>query len=126
VSGTVAVACAPAPGSTFAIGTTLITCSSRDAAGNTATGRFSVTVLGPRQILSTLVTAVVSDGFQQGVGLLQNAIASVNRGNTAAACGQAAAFVNQVIAQTGNKLTIDQANRLLQLARDLEAALGCR
>ncbi|HTK16568.1 MAG TPA: HYR domain-containing protein [Acidimicrobiia bacterium] len=39
-----AVTCAPASGSTFAIGTTTVNCSSTDTAGNTATGSFTVTV----------------------------------------------------------------------------------
>lgn len=38
------VTCAPASGSTFAIGTTPVSCSSTDAAGNTATGSFNVVV----------------------------------------------------------------------------------
>ncbi len=44
VSGNVAVSCLPASGSGFAVGTTNVTCSATDAAGNTATGVFSVTV----------------------------------------------------------------------------------
>lgn len=39
-----AVTCTPASGSTFAIGTTLVSCSAQDAAGNTASGSFSITV----------------------------------------------------------------------------------
>jgi len=40
----VSSACAPASGSTFALGTTLVTCTASDAAGNTGTGSFDVTV----------------------------------------------------------------------------------
>jgi HYR domain/Right handed beta helix region len=39
-----AVTCAPASGATFAVGTTSVTCSSTDAAGNTGSASFSVTV----------------------------------------------------------------------------------
>ncbi len=39
-----AVTCSPASGSTFALGTTAVSCSASDAAGNTATGSFSVVV----------------------------------------------------------------------------------
>jgi hypothetical protein len=38
------VTCTPASGSTFAIGTTPVTCSATDAAGNTASGTFTVKV----------------------------------------------------------------------------------
>lgn len=38
------VTCSPASGSTFALGTTTVNCSATDAAGNTGTGSFTVTV----------------------------------------------------------------------------------
>jgi hypothetical protein len=44
VDGALAPSCTPASGSTFAIGTTTVTCSSTDAHGNKATGTFTVTV----------------------------------------------------------------------------------
>jgi hypothetical protein len=39
--------CAPASGSTFPIGTTIVSCSARDASGNTAAASFDVTVVEP-------------------------------------------------------------------------------
>ncbi len=45
VDGAGTVACVPASGSVFPIGTTAVTCSSTDAHGNTTTGQFDVTVL---------------------------------------------------------------------------------
>lgn len=44
VSGPVTSSCSPPSGSTFPIGTTTVTCSARDAAGNLGTGTFKVTV----------------------------------------------------------------------------------
>ncbi|MDP9469306.1 MAG: HYR domain-containing protein [Chloroflexota bacterium] len=44
VSGTITASCLPASGSTFAIGTTTVTCSATDGAGNTGTTSFTVTV----------------------------------------------------------------------------------
>jgi hypothetical protein len=44
VSGVVQVACSPASGSTFAIGTTQVSCSATDAAKNTTTKSFDVVV----------------------------------------------------------------------------------
>ena len=43
VDGTVPVTCIPAPGQ-FAVGVTEVSCSATDAAGNTASGTFTVTV----------------------------------------------------------------------------------
>ena len=44
VDGSVPVSCSPASGSMFAPGPTTVTCSATDAASNTATGSFTVTV----------------------------------------------------------------------------------
>lgn len=45
VDGTIAATCAPASGSTFALGVTPVSCTARDAAGNTSAARtFTVTV----------------------------------------------------------------------------------
>ncbi|MFZ3018130.1 MAG: HYR domain-containing protein [Gallionella sp.] len=47
VSGILPVTCAPASGSIFPLGITAVSCSASDAAGNTATAGFSVTVTAP-------------------------------------------------------------------------------
>jgi hypothetical protein len=44
VDGVVAVNCSPVSGSTFALGTTHVDCSATDAAGNTASGSFAITI----------------------------------------------------------------------------------
>lgn len=43
--GAVAVTCDPSPGSRFSYGTTVVTCTATDAAGNTSTCSFKVTIL---------------------------------------------------------------------------------
>lgn len=45
VSGSVGVTCSPLSGSTFPLGQTTVTCSASDAAGNTISGSFIVTVV---------------------------------------------------------------------------------
>jgi len=44
VDGPVAVVCSPASGAAFPLGSTVVGCSATDAAGNTATGSFTVSV----------------------------------------------------------------------------------
>jgi len=44
VDGSVTVTCTPASGSTFPFGTTTVSCSAKDKAGNSASGSFKVTV----------------------------------------------------------------------------------
>jgi hypothetical protein len=46
VDGTVPVTCDPAPGSRLPVGTTTVTCSAADAAGNRAVATFTVDVVG--------------------------------------------------------------------------------
>jgi len=66
VDGTVAVNCAPAPGSIFAVGTTTVSCTARDRAGNTALGGFTVTVAAP----SSTNHAPVCSAAAPSVGVL--------------------------------------------------------
>lgn len=44
VDGALPIACSPASGATFPLGTTTVTCSASDSRGNTASGGFDVTV----------------------------------------------------------------------------------
>ncbi len=44
IDGDVSVSCSPSSGSTFAIGTTTVNCTAKDAHGNTVAGSFTVTV----------------------------------------------------------------------------------
>jgi uncharacterized repeat protein (TIGR01451 family) len=46
VDGSVPVTCNPASGSGFPVGTTIVNCQASDESGNTASGNFTVTVLG--------------------------------------------------------------------------------
>jgi len=46
VDGPLPLTCAPASGTTFRIGTTRVTRTATDAAGNTASASFNVTVTG--------------------------------------------------------------------------------
>jgi hypothetical protein len=59
VDGTVAATCDPASGALFPLGTTTVSCSASDAAGNTAAASFAVTVRDTTapSIVATAVTA---------------------------------------------------------------------
>lgn len=62
VDGAVSVTCSPASGSTFAIGTTPVTCSAQDAAGHATSDSFEVTVedtTGP--VLSGVPTGITEE-----------------------------------------------------------------
>jgi len=52
------ISCAPASGSTFAIGTTQVDCTATDFAGNTTTGSFLVSVRGPYEELGLVAGTI--------------------------------------------------------------------
>lgn len=58
VDGSVGVTCTPPSGSTFAIGTTTVNCSSTDAHGNTGTGSFTVVV---QDTTGPTIVSIVAD-----------------------------------------------------------------
>jgi predicted extracellular nuclease len=61
VSTSMVVSCLPASGSTFPLGTTAVTCSVQDLAGNTTAGGFSVTVEDTTAPVLTLPAAVAAE-----------------------------------------------------------------
>ena len=63
--GSVPVTCTPPSGSTFTLGSTVVTCSAHDVAGNTSTGSFTVTVrdtTAPNLVVPGNITAVEATG----------------------------------------------------------------
>lgn len=67
VDGNVATTCSPASGSLFPVGTTTVSCSAEDAAGNTATSTFAVEV-----------SLVLDDGLTPTIASFTPAVASEN------------------------------------------------
>lgn len=64
VDGAVTVTCAPASGSNFPIGTTEVTCSAEDAAGNPSSVTFDVEVLLGPDVVDPIVTAPADMSIQ--------------------------------------------------------------
>ncbi len=91
----------------------------------------AVLLISPAFSIGILKDLVQSFNFPHGIensliAKLQNAIASANAGDFASACNQLQAFVNQVIAQSGNQIPVQQANQLLTVANQLRASFGCQ
>lgn len=61
VSGSRDVTCTPASGSSFPVGTTPVTCTATDAAGNTATASFKVTISDTTKPVLTLPTGITAE-----------------------------------------------------------------
>jgi hypothetical protein len=125
-----AVSCTPVSGATFPIGTTTVTCTAVDAAGNTASGGFHVTVRGAAEQLVALAAAKDAMGLPSGTATsldakLNAARTALAAGDTATACTAMKDFLNELAAQTGIHVPKDQANDLLNRARRIRNVLGC-
>jgi hypothetical protein len=110
---------------------TTVTWTARDAALNSSTATQTVTVLGATDQAVVLTNYVESLLLDNGittslVAKLNAANASMRRNQTAAACGQFRAFVNEVNAQAGKKIPVAQAQQMIEAAIRISAVLGCR
>jgi Tol biopolymer transport system component len=84
----------------------------------------------PQQALADLIALVQGMSLPHGLEnslttKLENARQSLDADNLLAACGQIGAFVNQVEAQSGKKLTTEQADQLIASADSIRTTLGC-
>jgi hypothetical protein len=128
------VLCDRAAGSLFPIGTTMVTCTARDAAGNSVSGSFTATVKGVAEQLSDIRVAVQGLNLTQGIANsldaklqnLEQAISSNKNGDRVSTCNKLDAFVNEINAQVqGGTLSQTQATPLIDAARRIKAVLGC-
>jgi hypothetical protein len=133
VDGNVQVTCEPASETLFAIGSTTVNCMATDAAGNTGTASFAVTILGAAAQLDELIATVAAYNLHQGISnsldsKLSNArtaLEAASAGDLGSACGKLSAFVNEVYAQSGGKLTVAQATDLVARASQIATVIGC-
>ena len=131
-SSTALVTCTPASGSTFAIGTTTVTCtvSDSDDTPSSMSQSFTVTVDGAATQVSALISLVNSFHLPGGIqtsfdSQLQAVQADLADNNTAQACSDLTSFINHVQAQSGKHLTVSQANQLIAAATNIKKVLGC-
>jgi hypothetical protein len=126
VDGSVPARCMPPSGSTFPVGATTVACTAVDAAGNTATGSFSVHVRAADEQLDALLAAV--DGVGPGAALsnkVGRADALLAAGDVGGACTELDGVIALARGQRGKKLTVDQADALVAEIRELQAVIGC-
>lgn len=123
-----AVSCTPAPGATFAIGTTTVTCTGTDAddSNSPVTATFTVTVEGAAQQLADLATEV------KGVGPGKSLVTTVDvarlflaSGHPMAACMALDSFSLEVLAQAGKTIRPVEAVALFADAQRIQAVIPC-
>jgi streptogramin lyase len=120
------VSCSPASGSTFAIGTTTVDCTAMAPFETTGTGSFTVHVEGAAEQLADLAAAVAGVGPGSSLAdKIGNAQTMLGNDDVAGACGVLGAFIHEVNAQTGKKISPESAASLVGDATRIETVLGC-
>jgi len=95
-------------------------------AGQTLASAELFTLATPAELAPPLADHTVGMGPGKAPAHMAAGIQSaVNAGQTARACAQITGYLALVKAQTGEKLTPEQANQLTTEATDLEDALDC-
>ena len=107
-----------APAYTFSLGSHTLTASAEDVAGNVGSGSATFTVAVTFDSLKVLV-ARFSTNPDVTSGLNDKLTAAAKAKTPAERARHLNAFANQVNAQTGKALTVDQARILLELAQAL-------
>lgn len=84
----------------------------------------------PQQRLADLDAAVRALGLEKGIAnsllvKIQGASRDLSSGQTTSACGKLDAFVNEVQAQSGNKIPAAAAADLIAAAQRIRTGLGC-
>jgi HYR domain/FIMAH domain len=130
-SSKASVSCTPASGSTFAIGTTKVTCTASDSddVNSPVSGSFTVTVKGAATQVNDLIATVNSDHLSSSLqnaldNKLNDALTAINAGQTTTACSDLTDFIGYIQSHTGKGITTSQANQLVAAAKQVQAVLG--
>ncbi|NUR32406.1 MAG: HYR domain-containing protein [Gemmatimonadaceae bacterium] len=132
VVGVALATCGSGAPSTFPIGTTNVTCTASDAAGNVSTATTTVTVRGAPEQIANLIQATTGLALSptqtaQLVSALQTALDDPR--NLPRACRALDGYIALVrLASRGTQpaISMDQAAKLITDATRIEAVLGCR
>jgi hypothetical protein len=129
--GAVTATCVPASGSTFAAGTTTVTCSASDVSGNDGSSSFDVVVVGAQGQLQALLALInaADPGSNNLQALTQTVVTALNNGKPDHAChalGVLKAAVDRMAGQNKPKLTAAQASAINAAIANLQAVIGCQ
>jgi HYR domain len=124
------VACSPASGNTFAIGTTDVTCTATDASGNHAAASFRVHVRGAGEQIARLIDKTLAFLDQPALGpalrsQLQTAFDAFAGKHPKSACLALDLYVAAVKLAPARTLTQAEKTELVADARRIRAVVGC-
>jgi len=120
-----ALSCEPASGSLFPVGHTTVTCTAGDAAGNTSSMSFSVSVIGAHEQLFNLLQYVISLNLPNGTSQpLVNQLRAAYSQDAYGACNKMGDFVSMVQKKSGNIPNDEKAVMITEASRVMDAT-GC-
>ena len=123
------VICSPPSGNVFPLLVTNVSCVATDDAGNSASGTFQVVVLDATHQLQQTIDVVASYALTRlGTSLsdkLQLAMGFSASGDVRQACGVLTGFLNEVRAQSGKALSVEQATELTRRGIRIRNVTGC-
>jgi hypothetical protein len=125
LTGVATSSCDHPSGQPFPIGSTMVNCAATDGAGNTANASFTVKVLSPAELTTTLLGLVNPTGQSGLIKTAQQIQADIAKNHVSAACGDLANFIGLVKAQTNKTVTAGLASTLIGDANTIKNALGC-
>jgi hypothetical protein len=118
--GVTSLSCDPVSGSVLAIGPHTVTCTASDAAGNTASMSFSVTVTDAHQQLFNLLQYVNGLGLPNGTQQpIVNQLRAAYDQDAAGACNKLGGFLSMVQKKSGNIPSDEKAYMVAEATRIL-------
>jgi hypothetical protein len=122
--------CVPASGSVFPIGTTTVTCTATDDAGNSASATFSVHVRDAGEQIVALIDKTLAFLDLPSLGpvlkaRLTTAANALIAGNKAAACTALNLYKLAVQAAPASAFTPVEKSKLIADANRIRAVIGC-
>lgn len=123
--GVTALSCEPASGSLFPVGRTTVNCTASDAAGNTSSESFLVSVIGAHEQLFNLLQYVISLNLPNGTAQpLINQLRAAYSQDAFGACTKLGDFVSMVQKKSGNIPNDEKAVMISEASRVMDAT-GC-
>jgi hypothetical protein len=124
--GVTSVSCTQASGTAFPIGPTTVTCTASDAAGNTASKSFMITVIGPHEQIDDLMAYVLGRNYPNGTTnpLVNQLRAAYGANDNHVSCTKMSDFINMVV-KKGDPITSDESSYMIGEAKRIMGALGC-
>jgi serralysin len=123
------VICSPRSGSTFAIGSTTVTCTATDTTGNSASRSFVVTVRGAPAQIAALIDKTLAylelPALEAALKAQLGAAAVLLAKNKTAACRALRLYIAVVRLAPRSGLTAAQRAELVADARRIKAVVGC-